>query len=71
MSKQQPASFRLGAVYLAALDRIATRRGLAGRTAAIRRLIDDALADEREGMPSAGQIAQVVDRLTAAMRAEE
>jgi hypothetical protein len=52
---------------LEGLDALRLRYGLPTRAATVRRLIADALADQRGGMPSAGQIATLMDRLTAAV----
>lgn len=61
-------TFKLSPSDLEGLDALATRYGLTTRAAVVRRLISDALADERGGLPSEGQIATLMDRLTEAVR---
>lgn len=61
-------TFKLSPSDLEGLDALATRYGLTTRVAVVRRLIADALADERGGMPSPGQIATLMTRMDELVR---
>lgn len=61
-------AIKLSPSHLEGLDALAVRYGLPNRSAVVRRLIEDALADATGGLPSPGQIATLMDRLTAAVR---
>lgn len=68
MATTKLATFKLSPSYLEGLDALAARYGLPDRTAVVRRLIDDALADERGGLPSVNQIATLMARLEETVR---
>lgn len=63
MATTRITTFKLSPSYLEGLDALAARYGLPDRTAVVRRLIDDALADERGGLPSVNQVIALIEAL--------
>lgn len=68
MATTPNTAFKLSPSHLEGLDTLAARYSLPTRSAVIRKLIEDALADATGGLPSPGQIAALMDRLTEAVR---